>query len=259
MPRILLAIVAGFGFGVPWLFYLTLGGVGGTPGVDSQRLLDRLVFPEVLSAAVENALSFGLPFLIVLAAASFGGEFAWGTVRLMLARGEGRTQYVLSKLAAVAQWWLLAVATGTLTALVAGTTIAAVDGAAGPGSVGIGEWAGFGGRLVVAWLASCVYAALAALFAVRFRSTAFGLGLGLMAWFGEGIVAGAAGALDSPAVDLVVRAGIAYNLRSVLGTLDGRENPLPLAVAVLLFYGGGAILGAIRHLRRHDVVVAGIG
>jgi hypothetical protein len=104
-----------------------------------------------------------------------------------------------------------------------------------------------------------VYAALTAFFAVAFRSTAFGLALGLAAYFGEGIVGAAAGSMGVPAFDLLARAGIAYNLRSLMGTLEGRENPVPLAVAVLLLYGGGAIFGAVWHLRRRDVVVAGVG
>ena len=121
LPKILLAVLCGLTFGIPWLFYLTLGGVGSDPvGVDSRKILDQLVFPDVLDASVVRSLTFGLPLLVVLTAMAFGGEFAWGTVRLLLARGEGRGAYVASKLAAVALWWLLALAVGTGAALVAG-------------------------------------------------------------------------------------------------------------------------------------------
>jgi ABC-type transport system involved in multi-copper enzyme maturation permease subunit len=260
MPKILLAILAGITFGVPWLFFLTLGGLGDEPaGVDRQEVLSRTVFPGALDASVENALSFGLPLLVVLTASAFGGEFAWGTVRLLLARGEGRGVYVLSKLAAILLWWMLALAIGSGTALVAATLIGLVDGEAGPSSLSTIEWLDFGGRLILAWAVSSVYAAVTALVTIQFRSTAIGLAIGLAAFYGETIVGGIAGGLGVAAFDLLARAGIAYNLRSMMGTLDGQENPIPLAALVLAMYTVGTTLAAIRHLRRHDVVVAGVG
>ena len=80
LPKILLVILALITFAIPWVFYLALGGIGGDPiGVDNDWLLDRLVFPGVLDAAVENGFSFGLPLLVVLTATFFGGEFAFKT------------------------------------------------------------------------------------------------------------------------------------------------------------------------------------
>jgi ABC-type transport system involved in multi-copper enzyme maturation permease subunit len=260
LPKILLAIVGGITFTIPWLFFLALGGAGDeATRVDGDALVDRLAYPGVLDASYQYALSFGIPALVILTATSFGGEFAWGTVRLLLARGEGRGAFVLSKVLAVGQWWLLTVAVASGTAIVAGTVIAAIDGAPGPASVGLGTWTEFAGRLALAWAASLPYAAMTAFFVVLFRSTAFGLGLGLTTFFGEGIVLGTIGGLDLSVIDLLMRAGITYNLRSVMGTLDGRENALPVAVLILAMYGAAGILGAIRHLRRHDVVVAGVG
>ena len=260
MPKILLLILAGIAFGVPWLFFLTLGGLGEEPaGADRQEILARTVFPAALDASVENAISFGMPLLVILTASAFGGEFAWGTVRLLLARGEGRGVYVLSKLAAILLWWLLALAVGCGMALLAATLIGLVDREPGPGSVGAVDWLGFGGRLTLAWAVSSVYAAFTSLVTIQFRSTAIGLALGLGAFFGENLVGGIAGSLGVGPFDLIVRSGIGYNLRSMMGTLDGKENPIPLAALVLIMYAVGTTLGAIRHLRRHDVVVAGVG
>ena len=69
---------------------------------------------------------------------------------------------------------------------------------------------------------------------------------------------GAVGGLDVPALDLLLRTGIGYNLRSLLGTLDGQENPVPLAAAVLVIYASACVLGAVRHLRRHGRKLLGI-
>jgi ABC-type transport system involved in multi-copper enzyme maturation permease subunit len=260
LPRILLLFLAGITFFVPLLFFLVLGGPEDDPaGIDQGKVVSRTVFPGVLEASVENAISFGVLMLIVLTAASFGGEFAWGTIRLLLARGEGRGAYAVSKLAALLLWWLLALTIGTGMALLAATLIGLVDGEPGPASVGALDWLAGGGRFVLAWAASSVYAALTAFFAIRFRSTAIGLAIGLGTWFGVGTPIGVAGGLDVAVFDLFVRAGVTYNLRSLLGTLDGRANPFPLAVIVLLMCAIATILGAIHHFRRNDVTVAGIG
>lgn len=260
MPWIVLAILGGMAFGTSWLFYLTLGGLGtGSIGVNSRELLDRLVFPAVLDASVENAVSYGVPLLIVLAAANFGGEFAWGTVRLLLSRGESRRGYVLSKLAVICGWWGVMLAAAVGAGLVAGTTISVADGAPGPGSIGVGAWLAMGGRFLLAWVGASIYAILAAQFTVIFRSTAVGLASALMAFFGEGIIQEASAGVTTPLIDLFLRAGINYNLRSLLGTGDGEGNSVPIAAAVLIVYGVAMVRATIRHLSRHDVVVAGIG
>ena len=263
MPWVLVAVLGAISFGLPILFYVTLrlsttesGGVS-----DAQRrdLIERTVLPGALTASVENAVSFGAPLLIVLAATAFGGEFAWGTVRLLLARGIGRTRFVVAKLIAVAVWWLAMLTTGTLAALLAAVVIGLFAGQPGLATVQAGDLGGLVVRLLGTWAATVVYGAVAALLAVTFRSTAFGLAAGLFAFYGDAVLSGIALSAGLPPLEWLYRAGINCNVRSLTGGLNGDENPLPLAIFAVVVYLAGAIVGAVRHLRRHDVVIAGVG
>src|SRR4051812_33590784 len=84
---------------MPMLFYLVFRTSSSDKMSQSMTELiqDRLSFPGVLTSSIVSSLTWGLPLVIVLAASSFGGEFAWGTLRMLLSRGLGRKEYCLTK------------------------------------------------------------------------------------------------------------------------------------------------------------------
>jgi ABC-type transport system involved in multi-copper enzyme maturation permease subunit len=61
-----------------------------------------LRFPNSLNVAVQITRAIGLIIIVILAGIIVGGEYSTGTVRLMLTRGPTRTQFLFSKLVAVA-------------------------------------------------------------------------------------------------------------------------------------------------------------
>src|SRR5919199_3685713 len=80
-----------------------------------QGLLNGLLLPEALPTLFANVQNLGSIMLIILTTISFGGEFGWGTVRLLLGRGEGRAQFIVGKGLALAGWAFLLLVVGLLT------------------------------------------------------------------------------------------------------------------------------------------------
>jgi hypothetical protein len=264
MPRILAGVFAAACFGLPLLLYVVFRiaedeSANRVTGEGRQELLDRVVFPGALAGSIDYALAYGVPMLIVLTAASFGGEFAWGTVRLLLARGERRGDYVVSKLAAIVVWWTTALLAATAGALAAAVLLWLIAGEPGPGSADATAVRGFAGLLARGWFASLAYVSFTALLTVQLRSTAWGVAVGLVAFFGERVVGGAAMSFDIGPLEWLVRLGINYNVRTVVHNGAESDNPPLFAAALLAIYVVFGVVGAARHLRRHDVVISGVG
>src|SRR5215213_5915540 len=93
-----------------------------------QTLLNGLLLPEALPTLFANVQNLGSIMLIILTTISFGGEFSWGTVRLLLGRGEGRAQFVVSKALALAGWTLLLLVAGLLTGFAASILVTLLEG-----------------------------------------------------------------------------------------------------------------------------------
>jgi ABC-type transport system involved in multi-copper enzyme maturation permease subunit len=68
---------------------------------------DALRLPQSFSLSVEVARDVGLLLVIILAGTIVGGEYTFGTVRLMLTRGPTRTQFLCMKIGAILVWIVL--------------------------------------------------------------------------------------------------------------------------------------------------------
>jgi ABC-type transport system involved in multi-copper enzyme maturation permease subunit len=258
----LLLLLAGLSIAMPGLFYLaaTLGEPNSKARSQmASDFLDRVSFPGALAGSLGSVLSFGLPFVIVLSAAAFGGEFAWGTLRLLLIRGEGRREFVLSKLTALFMTWVVFVVTGTGIGLLTTVIIAAAGSLPGPAHVGWSDISSYAGQLGATFVGGWVYVSLTALATLRFRSTAFGIGFGLFLFFGERFAAEAALATSFRPLELVAKAGLNYNLRSLTGGAGDAANPLPLALFAVAAFFLASIVGSLRQLDRADITIAGVG
>src|SRR5918998_1319453 len=102
----------------------------------NQLLLNGLVLPEALPTLFANVQNLGSIMLIILTTVSFGGEFGWGTVRLLLGRGEGRAQFIVGKALALAGWTLLLLVAGLLTGFAASILITLLEGRGVGGALG---------------------------------------------------------------------------------------------------------------------------
>lgn len=79
----------------------------------------QLSFPGIFGAVLGQLNSTGGILAVILAAGSLGGDFGWGTLRVMLIRAPQRGVYLLAKILAL----LLALLCGALLALALGSLI----------------------------------------------------------------------------------------------------------------------------------------
>ncbi len=250
--------------GRPWLYYAAItwgGGDSGTlPGVaDTGSFADQIAFPGTLQGVIDAILAYGLPFLILLTASAFGGEYAWGTLRLWLIRGEGRGEFVLSKLSALGALWMVAVLSGAALGCLSAVAVARVADVPGPEAVTFARALGFGGRLLSCLAAGWAYLSLTGLMTIQARSTAHGVAFGLLAFFGDRIASAAAVATTIPVLEWLGRAGLNYNVRSLTGGAGDAPNSLPLAVALVAFYIVMTAVGAVRKLETQDITISTAG
>jgi ABC-2 type transport system permease protein len=261
MLWIMVAIQVGLCALMPMLFYLIYRTSSADELSASMREImhDRLSFPGILTSSVVSSLTWGLPLLVVLTASSFGGEFAWGTLRMLLSRGLGRKEYCLTKSTALALCWVLLMVAGTITSLIVGTLAAMLANGSGPSAIQGSDLVAFVGYLAAGLLAGTAYIALVGLFAMQVRSTAFAVASGLGLYFGDRIIGGIAAGLGYAPIETIIRAGLNYNVSSLIGEAGDNPNAAPLAVIVLLMYTISAAIGTIQLLRKHDVSVSGVG
>jgi ABC-type transport system involved in multi-copper enzyme maturation permease subunit len=260
MLWILLAIQIGVCAIIPLVMYLVVRSEGSNRDQSIQNLVeDRLSFPGTLLSTVPSSLSWGLPLLIVITASAFGGEFAWGTLRLLVSRGEGRREYCISKMAALFLVWLALMGAGILASLATGSLATMWLGGQGVSAVGSRDLAEFGGLVLAGLLAGATYIALTSLLAVQTRSTAFSIAAGLVTFFGDRIITGIAVGLGFRPLELFLRSGLSFNIGSLTGESSDTANPVLVSIIILLIYGAAFSLGATRILRRIDIGVSGVG
>ena len=151
-------------------------------GLVVAKQLEELPFafsPHDFPEAVMQTLGAVGPFLaVVLASMVFGGDFEWGTLRPLVARGLQRWQVGLGKLllagAVFISFWVVAWGLAAVIGLLAGTPSPGIGGSvdAEPGS-----WGQAMVRLGTTWLAVVAYVGLGAVLTTTGRSTSFGLGV----------------------------------------------------------------------------------
>lgn len=180
---VLLAVIA--------LFYLALGasaGAGGDFGdAGSSRLQVQLLlaYPNSYHVLLGIVLSFGGLLAVCYGASVSGAEWAWGTIRTVIARGESRPRYAILKFAAVA----LLLAIGVLIAFVVGAALSLIAA----GMAGVPTEGAFSSQtlsdlpqlLARTWLGMAEETAVGFAIAMLFRSQLAGIGAGLALYFGE--------------------------------------------------------------------------
>jgi ABC-type transport system involved in multi-copper enzyme maturation permease subunit len=263
MLWIVLLIQTGLCAIIPMVMYLVVRSNGSSKEEMSRGIQDlandRLSFPGTLISTVSTSLSWGLPLLIVLTACAFGGEYAWGTLRLLLSRGEGRREYCHSKLTAMFLIWIVVFGAGIIAALATGSLATALAGGTGLSGIEASEYAEFLGRILAGLLGGATYICFTALLATQTRSTAFSVAGGLVMFFGDRIIGGIAIALEFRPLELLIKAAPGFNVGSLTGDSGSASNPLLLSVIVLLIYCLTFLMGMTRLLSRSDIQVSGVG
>ncbi|MBA2262326.1 MAG: ABC transporter permease [Solirubrobacterales bacterium] len=178
------------------LLYLALASAPTESAGDELVVREILSFPAAYLFLVGFVLGLGGLISVAYGGAASGAEWAWGTLRVALARGESRTRYVLLKFAAVALMLILAVivvfVVGVLFTLLA-ASVAGVD----PGNVLTRESSGRVPELMAKTSLGLVeHGAIGYFVAQLARSQLVGIGAGIALYFGGAFAAIIPGARD---------------------------------------------------------------
>jgi ABC-type transport system involved in multi-copper enzyme maturation permease subunit len=172
------------------LVYLLIGALSSRADAEDATGVELILrFPAAY--AVINQFVFGLGSLLAVAyAAAIGGaDWTWGVLRVIVARGESRSRYVLAKAAGIA----IALIIGVLIAYGAGILL--TFGAASIASVSPGPMLGTTGTetlwmsLLLGTFVLLQRAAIGYAVAVLTRSQVAGVVVGIILFLGESILA----------------------------------------------------------------------
>jgi hypothetical protein len=144
-----------------------------------------LGFPNAYTVLVGFILSLGGFLAIMYGAAVIGADWAWGTIRSIVARGESRVRYTVVTFTAIALMLGLGVlvifgAGAILAVAAAGIAEVETDGATDPDTL-----RSLPALLARTWLGVSEQAAIGFAVAMIFRSQLAGIGAGLALYFAE--------------------------------------------------------------------------
>lgn len=170
------------------LVFLSLGLTAGSMDAsmtDEFQIRVLLDFPTAYTIVAGFVLAFGGLLGVVYGAAVIGADWAWGTIRAIVARGEDRVRYTLVTFLAIA----IVIGFGVVAAGVIGfgSALAAAE-MAGLGSDGATDpdtLATLPELLARSWLGVTQAAAIGFAIAMLFKSQLAGIGAGLAFYFAE--------------------------------------------------------------------------
>jgi ABC-type transport system involved in multi-copper enzyme maturation permease subunit len=271
MPWVLLLLIAVAGIGFYVLVYASLqaqmeamrsGAIPTQPGLEeSMKETLRALGPDrVQSFGVQIVSGLGSVMLIVFAASHIGTEFAWGTLRTLLAHGAGRATFLGAKLLSTALFAVLFMLLGVAAAVVGSYVVRAMAGS-DAGAVDLGAVTNSAARAYYTFLP---YMALASLIALWARSAGAGISAGLVILFAEGLVAQLLVSLNKDFAN-IVNYGLSRNtsaLTRVATTTSATPDPgfstLPdqgQAALVLAIYTVAFVTIAFWRLRTRDITL----
>jgi hypothetical protein len=173
--------------------FISLGATAGSleamDGIDSlsDELQIRVLldFPTAYTIVAGFVLAFGGLLGVAYGAAIIGADWAWGTIRAIVARGESRVRYTLVTFVAITI--VIGIGITVASAIGVGAAVVAAE-MAGLGSEGATEpdtLATLPELLVRTWLGVAQAAAIGFAIAMLFKSQLAGIGAGLAFYFAE--------------------------------------------------------------------------
>ena len=204
---------------------------------------DDTIAPAMFPFFIFLALNVVGPFLAVfLTAIIFSGEYGWGTLRALLARGQPRWRVALSKLLLVggilavvwAVSWGLAAVVGLLVGAHGVPALSPFDDT--PLS-----WGAIAGRFFASLPAALAYMSLTALLCVASRSTTFGLVVAAAILIAESTAYPVAILIVNEVCDFQLADYLRWTLRGATSGLAGNDevsawNFAPAVVAYIALF-----------------------
>lgn len=169
------------------LVFISLGATAGSMESMGDELQIRVLldFPTAYTIVAGFVLAFGGLLGVAYGAAVIGADWAWGTIRAIVARGESRVRYTLVTFLAIAIVMGVGVAAASIIGV--GSAIAGAE-MAGLGSADATDpdtLATLPELLARTWLGVTQAAAIGFAIAMLFKSQLAGIGAGLAFYFAE--------------------------------------------------------------------------
>ncbi len=226
---------------------------GPTLQAELDRIRSEFTLPGSIQSALTPAQLVGLILLAILTASVIGAEYGLGTLRPIIAKGTSRTDALAGKfvmlVAVTAGALIIVVFFASISSVIAGSLVDSSSGASSSEK----SWADGGKAIARAWSSFIPYIALTGAVTVLTRSTAGGMALGLVYYFGEQIAIG----LLSLILDWLETAGKylpVHTIRQWAGTSEGGE-PLGTAMLAVMMaiYTAVFIVFAFWLFKRRDI------
>nr|BBH93355.1 hypothetical protein KTA_15540 [Thermogemmatispora argillosa] len=220
-------------------FALFLFSMGDNTGEVARLLLP----PTSLHIAVQTALTPFTIVIIILAGSAAGGEYTQGTIRLLFTRGPTRTQFLLAKVAAILICCILGISSMALSGLIAGYLLSLLRQTPEASPFLTASWLLHTGLfLLLAMLNWFIFGVIALFFGTLGRSSAAGIGGGIVWYLLEPIV----GQICQLSSELV-QGPVSAFLRAIPDYLIGNN------LATLMAHQGYYIFGSSSSSRLPDL------
>ena len=205
---------------------------------------DDTIAPAMFPFFIFLALNVVGPFLAVfLTAIIFSGEYGWGTLRALLARGQPRWRVALSKLLLVggilAVVWVVSWGLAGVVGLLAGAPgVAALS----PFDDTPLSWGAIAGRFFASLPGALAYMSLTALLCVASRSTTFGVVVAAAILIAESTAYPVAILIVNEVYDFQLADYLRWTLRGSVSGLAGNDEVsawhfAPAVVAYIALFG----------------------
>lgn len=255
-----LALSMTFGYLLPYLGYVTGDENQTTQGIPPEQVLASVLPQAVVTNTIGGFAIFAGALALVLGALVVGGEYGWGTLKMLLTQRPRRLTVLAAQLLALATalaGWVLAILAASTAA---GVAIAAAEGVA----MTWPDATEFATGLAGGWLVLIVWGLAGALLATVFRGVALPIGLGVVWILGIEVMLSGVVAAVLPALDVATRALPGVNAGSLVYAVSAvapGEPPPGVTDAVtgtralltLLAYGAVFVAVTALTLQRRDV------
>jgi ABC-2 type transport system permease protein len=173
------------------LFFLALGlSVGQTQELGDELQIQVLLrFPTAYTLLAGFILGFGGLLAAAYGAAVIGADWAWGTIRAVIARGESRVRYTLVTFVAIALVLLLGVLVSFLIGIGAAVAAAIIGDVSTDGATDPDTLRTLPELLARTWLGVVQAGAIGFAIAMLFKSQLAGIGAALALYFAETFLA----------------------------------------------------------------------
>ncbi|GER84033.1 hypothetical protein KTAU_26700 [Thermogemmatispora aurantia] len=158
-------------------------------GDGSGQVVRLLLPPTSLNIAVQTALTPFTILIIIIAGSTAGGEYTQGTIRLLFTRGPTRTQFLLAKVGAMLICSIVGISGLSISGLVIGYLLSLLRQAPSPAPFLTTSWLLHTGLfLLLAMFNWFIFAVIALFFGILGRSSAAGIGGGIVWYLLEPII-----------------------------------------------------------------------